>query len=118
MFISGGLGLLLVIALGMLFFISRKSQHVMQSMLDIMLRPESARVGDATRVLNTIMSEEIAKIENNEGVRNLEEIMHAADGIMVARGDMGVEIPLEEVPSLQKHIIHECVMSGKPVIMQ
>lgn len=65
MILSGGLGLLLIIALGMLFFISRKSQHVMQSMLDIMLRPESARVGDATRVLNTIMSEEIAKIENN-----------------------------------------------------
>ena len=63
--ISGGLGLLLVIALGMLFFISRKSQRVMQSMLDIMLRPESARVGDATRVLNTIMAEEIAKIEHN-----------------------------------------------------
>ena len=60
MILSGGLGLLLIIALGMLFFISRKSQHVMQSMLDIMLRPESARVGDATRVLNTIMSEEKA----------------------------------------------------------
>ena len=65
MLISGGLGLLLIIALGMLFFISRKSQRVMQSMLDIMLRPESARVGDATRVLNTIMAEEIAKIEHN-----------------------------------------------------
>ena len=65
MIIAGGLGFLLIIALGMLFFVSRKSQHVMQSMLDIMLRPESARVGDATRVLNTIMSENISKIENN-----------------------------------------------------
>lgn len=63
--IGGGLGFLLLIALGMLFFISRKSQRVMQSMLDIMLRPESARVGDATRVLNTIMAEEITKIEKN-----------------------------------------------------
>ena len=65
MVISAALGFLLVVALMTLFFISRKSQRVMQSMLDIMLRPESARVGDATRVLNTIMAAEIAKIEQN-----------------------------------------------------
>ncbi len=44
----------------------------------------------------------IAKIENMQGIQNLEEILSVSDGIMVARGDMGVEIPLEEVPALQK----------------
>jgi len=58
----------------------------------------------------------IAKIENRAGVTNMEEIVEAADGIMVARGDMGVELPLAEVPTTQKLIIRTTVSNGKPVI--
>jgi pyruvate kinase len=58
----------------------------------------------------------IAKIENRNGVNNLEEIVAAADGTMVARGDLGVEMPLAEVPGTQKKIIRATVFNGKPVI--
>ena len=78
----------------------------------------AADIRDIRRVLDAAHSRMriIAKIENQEGVSNLREILSEADGVMVARGDMGVEIDFTEIPVIQKDIIAQCQAAGKPVI--
>ncbi|MBQ3520627.1 MAG: pyruvate kinase [Firmicutes bacterium] len=81
------------------------------------------RKGDDVRQLRTLLNENggdkikiISKIENMEGIENFREILDLSDGIMVARGDMGVEVDFEKLPGLQKKFIKECCKAGKPVI--
>ena len=78
----------------------------------------AADIREIRRVLDSVHSHIriIAKIENQEGVSNLREILAEADGVMVARGDMGVEIDFTEIPAIQKDMIAQCVACGKPVI--
>ena len=79
----------------------------------------AADVNEIRKILNENGGRDlniIAKIENQQGVDNIDSIIEAADGIMIARGDMGVEIPLEDVPVIQKEIINKVYTAGKQVI--
>lgn len=80
------------------------------------------RASDVNAIRDIISShgghmEIISKIENLEGVKNIDEIIEASDGIMVARGDLGVEIPAEDVPVIQKDIVRKCNRAGKIVVV-
>ena len=82
------------------------------------------RKGDDIREIRSILKERgvdhvqiISKFENQEGMTNLDDIIEASDGIMVARGDLGVEVPIEDVPMMQKEMIDKCNRAGKPVIV-
>ena len=80
---------------------------------------KASDVAEVRRVLDDNGGENIkiiSKIENQEGIDNFDEILELSDGIMVARGDLGVEVPVEEVPFMQKMMIRKCNAGGKPVI--
>lgn len=89
---------------------------------DVIAASFTRNAGDVNQLRNVLLSHNcdwikiIAKIENREGVQNIDEIIRSSDGIMIARGDMGVEIPYEELPAIQKSIIKKCLLFGKPVI--
>ena len=80
---------------------------------------KAADILEIRKILEKMHAEDIhliAKIENREGICNFDEILKVANGIMVARGDLGVEIPIQEVPTVQKALIEQCYRIGKPCI--
>ncbi len=76
-------------------------------------------VEELRRVMQMLESKAqiVAKIEDQSAVRDIDEMIHAADGIMVARGDLGIECPMEELPIIQRKIVKQCLRYGKPVIV-
>lgn len=93
-----------------------------QNEIDI-LAASFVRSADHVLAIKRLLTEEkrsdilvIAKIENSEGVQNFDSIVQVADGIMIARGDLGVEVPLSHVPKLQKMMIRKCYLAGKPSV--
>ena len=83
------------------------------------LEPRRRAVRRGRQILDTYGSDikVIAKIENQEGVDNIDEILEVADGVMVARGDLGIEVPQERIPGIQRMLIRKCILAKKPVIV-
>lgn len=79
--------------------------------------PEDVRQLKAILDYHNAPQKVVAKLEDQEGIRNLDEIIEAADAIMVARGDLGIECPFEELPIIQRRMIKQCAQQGKPVIV-
>jgi pyruvate kinase len=84
------------------------AQSFVRTKKDILAVRKALGAGSRCRV--------IAKIENKEGIKNIEEILGVSDGIMIARGDMGVSLPIYQIPIIQKMIIKKCNLAGKFVI--
>jgi pyruvate kinase len=98
------------IALGLSLDVDFLALSFVRAASDVQEARELVRVGNGHARL-------IAKIENQEGVDQFDEILAVADGIMIARGDLGVEVPMEELPVIQRSMVRRCVVSGKPVIV-
>jgi len=79
--------------------------------------PEDVRQLKAILDYHNAPQKVVAKLEDQEGIRNLDQIIEASDGIMVARGDLGIECPYEELPIIQRRMIKKCAQQGKPVIV-
>ena len=97
-----------------LFAIDRKIDFIAHSFVR-----SKQDVKDVTDILkrNDSHIRVIAKIENQEGIDNIDGIIEAADGVMVARGDLGIEVPQEKIPGIQRILIRKCVVAKKPVIV-
>jgi pyruvate kinase len=93
----------------------------MKNQVDI-VAPSFVRKGSDVAYIRSVLGEAgakvqiISKVENNEGLDNYEDILRESDGIMVARGDLGMEIPMQKIFMAQKRMIHQCNVAGKPVI--